>query len=77
MISECGFSHIFTSKGRGEGFILNCAALLIFAFARELVKDVLDYRAVMKPPYLIACSLRFAPASISTLLAFFSSLRRK
>lgn len=77
MISECGFSHIFTSKGWGEGFILNCAALLIFAFARELVKDVLDDGAVIKPPYLLACSLRFAPASIFPLLASLSSPRRK
>lgn len=39
-VSECGFSHIFTSKGRGEWLIENCAALLIFAFLRKLVKNM-------------------------------------
>lgn len=52
-VSECGFSHIFTSKGRGGWLILNCAALLIFAFLRKLVKDMWDKIAVNKPPYPI------------------------
>lgn len=42
-IFECGFSHIFTSKGKGI-VVLNCASLLIFS-TKKFVKDV-DYSSI-------------------------------
>lgn len=45
-IFECGFSHIFTSKGKGI-VVLNCASLLIFS-TKSLSKMWIT--AVFKPP---------------------------
>lgn len=46
-IFECGFSHIFTSKGKGI-VVLNCPSLLIFS-TESLSKMWITI--VFKPPY--------------------------
>lgn len=63
-IFECGFSHIFTSKGKGI-VVLNCASLLIFS-TKKFVKDV-DYSSIQAPLSIY----------LTSFIHFIISFRRK
>lgn len=55
-IFECGFSHIFTSKGEGGCCIKLCISA--YFFYKKFVKDV-DYSSIQTTLFIVPPSLNF------------------